>query len=166
MQRKIQTVILIYTFKKPMEEKRKLRLSPLFKKAKMRYLESRAHYKLCQKLTGLYETKNHCFQYTIKECDGACIGTIPPEEYNARVQEFIDKNVFEKQNHRHHKPRKNHQRALGSIDREWHLQRLRILRFELPNPKHRNPKEYVDTHGKQSRYENQLLKFKFEEVEV
>ena len=54
-----------------------------------------AHYKLCQKLTGLYETKNHCFQYTIKECDGACIAKVTPEEYNARVQEFIDKNVFE-----------------------------------------------------------------------
>lgn len=54
-----------------------------------------AHYKLCQKLTGLYETKNHCFQYTINECDGACIGKVSAEDYNQRVQEFIDKNVFE-----------------------------------------------------------------------
>ena len=53
-----------------------------------------AHYQLCQKLTGLYQTKKECFQYTIKECDGACIGTILPEEYNQRVQEFIDKNSF------------------------------------------------------------------------
>jgi DNA polymerase-3 subunit epsilon len=55
-------------------------------------------YNLCQKLTGLYVTKTNCFQYTIKECDGACIGKITPEEYNARVQAFIDKNTFENQN--------------------------------------------------------------------
>ena len=54
-----------------------------------------AHYNLCQKYTGLYITKNECFQYKIKECDGACIGKILPEEYNERVQEFIDKNSFE-----------------------------------------------------------------------
>jgi DNA polymerase-3 subunit epsilon len=51
-----------------------------------------AHYNLCQKLTGLYETKTHCFQHTINECDGACVGKISPLEYNARVQAFIDKN--------------------------------------------------------------------------
>ncbi|HSN47518.1 MAG TPA: exonuclease domain-containing protein [Flavobacterium sp.] len=54
-----------------------------------------AHYNLCQKYTGLYITKEECFQYKIKECDGACIGIILPEEYNERVQEFIDKNSFE-----------------------------------------------------------------------
>ena len=57
-----------------------------------------SHYKLCQKLTGLYASKTNCFQYTIKECDGACIGTISPEEYNARVLSFIEKNSFENQN--------------------------------------------------------------------
>ena len=53
---------------------------------------------MCQKLTGLYETKTSCFQYSIKECDGACIGAVSPEVYNARVQEFIEKNTFENQN--------------------------------------------------------------------
>jgi DNA polymerase-3 subunit epsilon len=57
-----------------------------------------SHYNLCQKLTGLYASKTNCFQYTIKECDGACIGNVTPEEYNARVQAFIDKNSFENQN--------------------------------------------------------------------
>ncbi len=57
-----------------------------------------AHYNLCQKYTGLYITKNECFQYKIKECDGACIGKILPAEYNERVQEFIDKNSFESTN--------------------------------------------------------------------
>ncbi|MFV5693592.1 exonuclease domain-containing protein [Flavobacterium sp. LT1R49] len=57
-----------------------------------------SHYNLCQKLTGLYVSKTNCFQYNIKECDGACIGNVSPEEYNTRVQAFIDKNSFENQN--------------------------------------------------------------------
>ena len=48
--------------------------------------------------TGLYVSKTNCFQYTIKECDGACIGRITPEEYDTRFQGFIDKNSFENQN--------------------------------------------------------------------
>lgn len=55
-------------------------------------------YRLCQKLTGLYQTNSDCFQYKIKECDGACIGKITPEEYNNRVQQFISENSFENQN--------------------------------------------------------------------
>ncbi|MCD0473846.1 GIY-YIG nuclease family protein [Flavobacterium sp. EDS] len=55
-------------------------------------------YKLCQKLTGLYATKKECFQYKIKECDGACIGEISPEEYNTRVQNFITDYSFENKN--------------------------------------------------------------------
>ena len=54
-----------------------------------------SHYQLCEKLTGLYETKTHCFHHTISECDGACIGKITAEEYNLRVQIFIEKNLFE-----------------------------------------------------------------------
>lgn len=57
-----------------------------------------ADYQLCQKLTGLYETKTNCFQYTINECDGACVGKIPAPEYNERVQRFIDKNSFDNKN--------------------------------------------------------------------
>jgi DNA polymerase III subunit epsilon len=57
-----------------------------------------ASYKLCQKYTGLYETKTECFQHKIKECDGACIQKITPEEYNIRVNTFIEKNEFENNN--------------------------------------------------------------------
>lgn len=55
-------------------------------------------YHLCQKLTGLYDTKKECFQYGIKECDGACIGEISADEYNQRVQLFLKENDFETQN--------------------------------------------------------------------
>ncbi len=52
-------------------------------------------HKLCKKLTGLYTTKTHCLQHNTNECDGACAGKITPKEYNERVQEFIDKNLFD-----------------------------------------------------------------------
>ena len=55
-------------------------------------------YNLCQKINGLYETKNGCFQYKIKECNGACIGEEEPEIYNERVKEFIDECSFENNN--------------------------------------------------------------------
>lgn len=53
---------------------------------------------LCQKLTGLYDTKKQCFNYTILECSGACINKEPVAEYNNRVQTFLDKNSYENQN--------------------------------------------------------------------
>ncbi|MFA9189490.1 exonuclease domain-containing protein [Flavobacterium sp. FBOR7N2.3] len=52
-------------------------------------------HQLCQKLNGLYETKKECFQYNIKECNGACIGIEPTEIYNARVENFISNHTFE-----------------------------------------------------------------------
>jgi DNA polymerase-3 subunit epsilon len=52
-------------------------------------------YQLCPKLTGLSDSKTACSQFAINECDGACIEKITPEEYNSRVQVFIDKNLFE-----------------------------------------------------------------------
>ena len=54
-----------------------------------------SHYQLCQKLTGLHETKTHCLQLAVNECDGACVGKITVEEYNERVQAFIEKNMFD-----------------------------------------------------------------------
>jgi len=54
-------------------------------------------YGLCQKLTGLYQTKAACFSYSIKECAGACIGEESPESYNSKVEDFLSKNSFENQ---------------------------------------------------------------------
>lgn len=55
-------------------------------------------YNLCQKINGIYDTKNTCFQYDIKQCFGACIGKENIEEYNKRVEEFIHNNSFENNN--------------------------------------------------------------------
>lgn len=55
-------------------------------------------YNLCQKLTGLYKTKNSCFKFDIKECNGACVGQEPYEEYNKRVEALIKKNSYRNKN--------------------------------------------------------------------
>ncbi len=57
-----------------------------------------SEYHLCQKLNGLYETQNGCFQHKIKECNGACLGKELPETYNERVAEFIQNASFENNN--------------------------------------------------------------------
>ena len=46
-------------------------------------------YHLCQKLCDLYVTSSSCFQYSIKECNGACIGEEAVEAYNTRANDLI-----------------------------------------------------------------------------
>ena len=55
-------------------------------------------YSLCQKLTGLYDTKSSCFNYSIKTCEGACIQEESSEIYNQRVINIIEKNSYRNQN--------------------------------------------------------------------
>lgn len=50
---------------------------------------------LCQKLTGLHSTNGNCFSYTVKECNGACIGEEDPSLYNERVELFLQENSYE-----------------------------------------------------------------------
>jgi DNA polymerase-3 subunit epsilon len=57
-----------------------------------------AEHQLCQKINGLYETKNGCFQYKINECNGACLGKESPDDYNQRVTDFITETKFENDN--------------------------------------------------------------------
>jgi DNA polymerase-3 subunit epsilon len=45
---------------------------------------------LCQKLCHLYDTKSACFNYTIKQCDGACVEEESAESYNEKVKNLID----------------------------------------------------------------------------
>ncbi|MFK7061258.1 exonuclease domain-containing protein [Flavobacterium oreochromis] len=55
-------------------------------------------YQLCQKINGLYDTKKACFQYEIKQCNGAYINQENPNDYNARVVDFINQHQFYNQN--------------------------------------------------------------------
>ncbi|WP_420573155.1 exonuclease domain-containing protein [Kordia sp.] len=55
-------------------------------------------FSLCQKVNELYSSKTHCFQYTIKECTGACIKEEDVTTYNERVQKAIDKYSYTNKN--------------------------------------------------------------------
>lgn len=48
-------------------------------------------FNLCQKLTGLYDTRTSCFKHEVKECQGACINKESAELYNKRVNALIEK---------------------------------------------------------------------------
>ena len=45
---------------------------------------------LCKKLCDLYKTNSSCFQYEIKQCQGACIQKESAENYNQRVEKVIN----------------------------------------------------------------------------
>lgn len=55
-------------------------------------------YQLCQKLCGLYNGKDACFQFQLGECKGACCGEEPVESYNSRVKMAIRYFDFESRN--------------------------------------------------------------------
>jgi DNA polymerase-3 subunit epsilon len=128
-------------------------------------------YKLCQKLTGLYLTKKACFQYNIKECDGACIGEISPEEYNSRVQEFLTKNSFESQNMIvTDKGRNISERSAVLIengvykgytfyDLNYQIHKIEILKnILIPMQNNRDTRNIIQSHIRKSKY-LKIIKF-------
>ncbi len=54
-------------------------------------------FSLCQKLSGLVPSTGPCFHYQIHQCQGACIGEEPAEEYNTRVNEALENYHFGRQ---------------------------------------------------------------------
>ncbi|RMA64891.1 exonuclease domain-containing protein [Ulvibacter antarcticus] len=68
-----------------------------YQQAKSSLFKITEEFHLCQKLTGLSETKNACFLHSIKECHGACINEEAPDDYNIRVRQFLDKYSYENQ---------------------------------------------------------------------
>ncbi len=74
-------------------------LSPLYTYSSMQ--EGKEHlfnltgkFGLCQKLSGLYETKGACFQYQIRQCEGACMGEELPSDYNMKVNAALENYHF------------------------------------------------------------------------
>lgn len=60
-------------------------------KAAQQFMERTvSQYQLCQKLCHLYKTDGACFYYSIKECNGACIGEEPVDRYNLRAEKVIE----------------------------------------------------------------------------
>lgn len=61
------------------------------KKEAISFLEQKVEkFNLCSKLSDLYKTSTSCFQFTIKNCLGACIKEENTESYNFRCQNLID----------------------------------------------------------------------------
>jgi DNA polymerase-3 subunit epsilon len=60
------------------------------KKEASEYIKNRGDYfGLCQKINGVYPSQDACFQHSVKQCSGACIGEETPENYNEKVAQFI-----------------------------------------------------------------------------
>ncbi len=54
-------------------------------------------FQLCQKLNGLQKTDGSCFNYSIKQCNGACVKDEDINAYNDRINKFIEENSYKNQ---------------------------------------------------------------------
>jgi len=54
-------------------------------------------FRLCHRLSGLYDSSGACFHKGIGECYGACTGEEPAESYNLRVQNFLKRFEYDLQ---------------------------------------------------------------------
>ncbi len=64
-------------------------------------------HQLCQKLCGLYKSQGACFQHSIHQCKGACIGEESPEAYNKRLNKALSPYFFENKNFAIREPGRN-----------------------------------------------------------
>ncbi|MEM7040765.1 MAG: exonuclease domain-containing protein, partial [Bacteroidota bacterium] len=51
-------------------------------------------FELCQTKCGLHRISGPCFRHSIHLCHGACVGKESPEDYNARVEEVLNRLRF------------------------------------------------------------------------
>jgi len=68
------------------------------KSAKSFVARTTDEHNLCQKLTGMHTSDNNCFNYSIKQCFGACIDEESFDDYNKRILNIIKHHRFENQN--------------------------------------------------------------------
>lgn len=57
--------------------------------------QAKSDFKLCSKLCNLFTSNAACFDYSLKQCDGACIGKEIPNLYNIKVDALIKKLKFD-----------------------------------------------------------------------
>jgi len=68
-----------------------------YQQAKSFLFKITEEFQLCQKLNGLQKTEGSCFNHSIKLCHGACIEAEDLNEYNTRIQTFIDRYSYKNQ---------------------------------------------------------------------
>lgn len=69
-----------------------------FQQAKAMLSQIVDEYKLCQRMTGFHSGNGSCFNHSINECNGACVGQESYEDYNTRVHKVLQKYSYENQN--------------------------------------------------------------------
>jgi DNA polymerase-3 subunit epsilon len=122
------------------------------------------NYQLCPKLTGLLDLKTTCSENEKNECDGACTQKITPEEYNSRVQVFIDKNLFDNKNmiiidkgrktgeHSAILIEKGAYKGYSFYDLNYQINNPEILKNILvPMPDNRNSRAYIQNYLRKNR---------------
>ena len=122
------------------------------------------NYQLCPKLTGILDLKTTCSENEKNECDGACIQKITPEEYNSRVQVFIDKNLFDNKNmiiidkgrktgeHSAILIEKGVYKGYSFYDLNYQINNSEILKNILvPMPDNRNSRAYIQNYLRKNR---------------
>ena len=67
-------------------------------KAKSKLSSMVDRFRLCQKLTGLYDTTGACFHFQVGICQGACCGMEAAEEYNKRASKVAEEFIFNRRN--------------------------------------------------------------------
>jgi len=68
------------------------------KSAKSFVSRTTIEHNLCQKLTGMHTSDSNCFNYSIKQCYGACTEEEDFSDYNKRISAIINNHSFENQN--------------------------------------------------------------------
>jgi DNA polymerase-3 subunit epsilon len=60
------------------------------------FLETKKiEFRLCAKLCNLFTSNSACFDHSLKQCDGACVGDEIPDLYNIKVSALIKKINFD-----------------------------------------------------------------------
>lgn len=87
-----------FTYHQIRDEETHLSVFTSREKAKAKLISLTETYNLCQKLAGLYETGEACFQYHVGICKGACCGKEPAKNYNERAEKALEEFVFSQRN--------------------------------------------------------------------
>ncbi|SDG61687.1 exonuclease domain-containing protein [Psychroflexus sediminis] len=129
-------------------------------------------YELCQKLTGLHKTEGACFNYTIKQCQGACVHEESSESYNERVRQLIDfydyqnKNMIIQDRGRHAGEKsvvliENGELAgAGYTELNFQIENMSILKNIInPMQNDRDSQHIIQSYLRKSNHHLKILKF-------
>lgn len=150
---------------KPDSRKKEITTFTSLQEAKGSVAKIAAEFQLCHKLVGLEDPKTHCFNYSLKACDGACIGEIAVEEYNLRVADFLNKHHLENKtvvvvdrgrnvNERSAVLIENGEyKGYAFYDLNYQIRNIEILRnILIPMQHNRDTRSIIQNHMRKSRF--------------